>query len=171
MAAFTICSDFGAQENKVYGVCVCIYVSRSVMSDSLWPHGLQPARLFCPWNSPDKTTAVGIYSLLQGIFQTQGLNLGLLHCRQILYRLSHQGNSVYTHTHTHTHTHPIVKLLLGRKAMTNLDSIKKQRHHFTDKRPYSQSNGFFSSHVWMWALDSKESWALNNWCFWTVVLE
>ena len=59
--------------------------------------------------------------------------------------------------------------ILGRKAMTNLDSIKKQRHHFTDKRPYSQSNGFFSSHVWMWDLDHKEGWAPKNWCLWTVV--
>ena len=49
--------------------------------------------------------------------------------------------------------------------------IKKQRHHFTDKGPFSQSYGFSSSHVWMWDLDSKESWAPKNWCFWTVVLE
>ena len=63
-------------------------------------------------------------------------------------------------------------LLLRRKAMTNLDSIlRKQRHHFTDKTPYSQSHGFSSSHVWMWELDYKESWAPKNWCFWTVVLE
>ena len=49
--------------------------------------------------------------------------------------------------------------------------IKKQRHHFTDKGPYSQSYGFSSGHVWMWELDYKESWAPKNWCFWTVVLE
>ena len=49
--------------------------------------------------------------------------------------------------------------------------IKKQRHHFARKGPYSQSYGFSSSHVWMWELDHKESWALKNWCFWTVVLE
>ena len=49
--------------------------------------------------------------------------------------------------------------------------IKKQRHYFTDKGPYSQSNGFSSCHVWMWELDHKESWALKNWCFWTVMLE
>ena len=61
------------------------------MSDALRPHGVQPARLLCPWNSPGKKTGVGCHSLLQGIFATQGLNLGLWHCRQILYRLSHQG--------------------------------------------------------------------------------
>ena len=49
--------------------------------------------------------------------------------------------------------------------------IKKQRHHFADKGPYSQSYGFSSSHVQMWELDHKEGWALKYWCFWTVVLE
>ena len=64
-------------------------------------------------------------------------------------------------------------LLLGRKAMTNLDSILKSRDITlpTDKGPSNQSCGFSSSHVWMWELDYKECWALNNWCFWTVVLE
>ena len=57
--------------------------------------------------------------------------------------------------------------------MTNLDSrdIKKQRHYFANKSPSSQDYGFSSSHVWMWELDYKESWALENWRFWTVVLE
>ena len=49
--------------------------------------------------------------------------------------------------------------------------IKKHRHYFANKGPSSQSCGFSSSHVWMWELDYKESWALKNWCFWTVVLE
>ena len=49
--------------------------------------------------------------------------------------------------------------------------IKKQRHHLADKGLCSQSYGFSSSHVWMWELDYKESWAPKNWCFWTVVLE
>ena len=49
--------------------------------------------------------------------------------------------------------------------------IKKQRHYFVNKGPSSQGYGFSSSHVWMWELDYKESWAPKNWCFWTVVLE
>ena len=49
--------------------------------------------------------------------------------------------------------------------------IKKQRHYFANKGPSSQSYGFSSSHVWMWELDCKESWAPKNWCFWTVVSE
>ena len=49
--------------------------------------------------------------------------------------------------------------------------IKKQRHYFVNERPSSQGHGFSSGHVWMWELDCEESWALKNWCFWTVVLE
>ena len=49
--------------------------------------------------------------------------------------------------------------------------IIKQRHYFANKGPSSQGYGFFSSHVWMWELDYKESWVPKNWCFWTVVLE
>ena len=65
------------------------------------------------------------------------------------------------------------RLLFGRKAMTHLDSILKSRdiHYFVNEGLSSQSYGFSSSHVWMWELDYKESWAPNNWCFWTVVLE
>ena len=59
--------------------------SCSVMSDSVRPHGL-----YIPWNSPGRNTGVGSCSLLQGIFPTQGSNPGLLHCRWILYQLSHK---------------------------------------------------------------------------------
>ena len=56
------------------------------------PHGLQPSRLLCPWNSQGKNNGVGSHSLFQGIFPTQGLNLDLPHCREILYCLSLQGS-------------------------------------------------------------------------------
>ena len=59
--------------------------SHSVMSDSLPPYVL-----YRPWNSPGQNTGVSSLSLLQGIFPTQGSNPGLLHCRQILYQLSHK---------------------------------------------------------------------------------
>ena len=62
--------------------------SRSVMSNSLRPHGLEPTRVLFPWDSLGKNTGVGSHSLLLGIFLTQGSNLGLLHCRQTLYSLS-----------------------------------------------------------------------------------
>ena len=51
------------------------------------------------------------------------------------------------------------------------EHIKKQRHYFANKGPFSQSYGFSSSQVWMWELDYKESWAPKNWCFRTMVLE
>ena len=63
-------------------------------------------------------------------------------------------------------------LILGRKAMTNLDSVLKSREHFfVNKGPSSQSYSFSSSHVWMWELNHKEGWVLKNWSFSTVVLE
>ena len=61
-------------------------LSCSLMSDTLWPHG--PTRLLCPWDSPDKNTGVGSLSLLEGIFLTQGSNLGPLYCWKILYHMS-----------------------------------------------------------------------------------
>ena len=76
------------------------------MSDSLWPHGLQPARLLCPWNSPGKNTGVGCHALFQGIFPTQGLNpcLSFLLRWQVdslplghlgSSRIKYQGNSTF----------------------------------------------------------------------------
>ena len=64
-------------------------------------------------------------------------------------------------------------LLLGRKAMTNIDNILKSRDItlLTKVHLDGQSDGFSSNHVWMRELDHKESWVLKNWCFWTVVLE
>ena len=71
-------------------------VSCSVVSNSLQPHGLYPTRLLHPWDSPGKSTGVCCHSLLQGIFLTQGSNLGLLqkpgllHCSPVFYHLSHR---------------------------------------------------------------------------------
>ena len=64
--------------------------SCSVMSDSL-----QPRELHIPWNSPGQNTGVGSFSLLQGIFSTQGSNPSLPHCNQILYQLSYQGSPLH----------------------------------------------------------------------------
>ena len=61
--------------------------SHSVVSDSLRLHGL-----YSPWNSPGQNTGVGSFSLLQGIFPTQGMNPGFPHCWQILYQLSYEGS-------------------------------------------------------------------------------
>ena len=73
-----------------------VRVTQSVMSDSLWPHGL-----FSPWNFPGQNTGVGNHSLLQGIFPTQGSNPGFPHCRWILYHLSHRNlNTQYLRRQT-----------------------------------------------------------------------
>ena len=63
-------------------VCVCVLVNQSCPTLRLC--GLYPSRLFCPWNSPGKNSGVNSHFLLQGIFSTQGSNLGLLHSRQSL---------------------------------------------------------------------------------------
>ena len=75
---------------RIYGLHGSI--SRSVVSDSLRPLGLQPTRLLCSWSFPGENTGVDCHFLLQGIFQTQGSNPGLSYCRQTLYWLSRQGS-------------------------------------------------------------------------------
>ena len=62
-------------------------------------------------------------------------------------------------------------LLLGGKALTNLDILLKSETLFCQQSPSSQSYVFLSNHVWIWELDHKESWVPKNWCIWTVVLE
>ena len=69
----------------------CESESRSVVSNFLQPNGL-----YSPWDSPGQNTGVGNLSLFQGISPTQGSNPGLLHCRRILYQLSHKGNPCQT---------------------------------------------------------------------------
>ena len=69
--------------------CVCA----QSCSDSLQPHGLQPTRLLCPWDSPNRNTGRGCHFLLQGIFLTRGLNLRLLHWQMNSLPLSHLESS------------------------------------------------------------------------------
>ena len=76
----------GVSQVVIWEKSVSSSESCSVLSNSLWPHGL-----YSLWNSPGKNTGVGSLTLLQGIFPTQASNPGLLHCR-ILYQLSHQGS-------------------------------------------------------------------------------
>ena len=69
-------------------------VTQSCPTAVMWPHGLQPGRLLCPWDSPGKNPGVVCHFLLQGIFPAHGWNPGLLHCRQNLYRLSRKGSPI-----------------------------------------------------------------------------
>ena len=79
----------GFPDLNVYWNHLCVGVSLSVVHDSLRRYGL-----LCLWSFPGKNTGVGCQSLLSGIFPTQGSNQGLLRCRQILYHLSHQENTL-----------------------------------------------------------------------------
>ena len=86
-------------------ICVCLVGgwvgvwanACSVVSNSLWPHGLQPTRLLHPWDFPGKSIGMDCYFLFQRIFPTQGSNLGLPHCRQTLYHLSHHRSLCYVY--------------------------------------------------------------------------
>ena len=69
-------------------------LSHSVVSNSLWPHGLWPASSAVHGDSPGKKTGEGCHFHLQGNLPIQGSGPGLLHCRQILYCLSHQGGPI-----------------------------------------------------------------------------
>ena len=115
----------------------CVCVSHSVVSDYLQPHGLQPTRLLYLWNSPGHNTGVGSLSLLQGIFPTHGSNLGLLHCRQILYCLSHQESPGPRCTLTLSASIPFLKT--GFVVKTSL------RHHI-------------GVQMTMWRRDNHPSW-------------
>ena len=92
-----ICTCMPTHTTEVYHVSIWLIspiresVSCTDMSSSLWPHGLYPSRLLCPWDSSGKNTGGYSHSLLLGIFPTQGSNPGLLHCRQIIYCQSHRG--------------------------------------------------------------------------------
>ena len=97
---------------------VLVKVKVTVMSDSLQPHGP-----YCPWNTPDQNIGVGSYSLLQGIFLAQGLNLGLLHCRQILYCLSHQGSQFQFSSVRNLDSFPVYQFLVRINIHSNMNII------------------------------------------------
>ena len=105
---------------------VKVLVARSC--PTLWPHGLKPASLLCPWDSPGKNNGAGCHFLLQGIFLTQESNPGLLHCRQILYHLSYQEIPYFRAFHKETHIIFVFLLLMWKMLLTaNLktNSLKK----------------------------------------------
>ena len=74
----------------------------SVMSVSLLPHGLQSARLLCQWGFPGKNTGMSCHFLLQGIFPTQGLNPGFLHCSQSVSSVTQSCPTLRLHRLQHT---------------------------------------------------------------------
>ena len=108
---------------KIAGNCIsCESESRSVVSDSLRPHGL-----YNLWNSPGQNTGVGILSLLQGIISTQGSNPGLLHCRRILYQLSQKEAQDFPILY---HEVPLYKIIPA--LMAKSGNMKKKMIKFMD---------------------------------------
>ena len=105
----------------------CTSRARSVTQPclTLGPHALEPARLLCPWDSPGKSTGVGCHALLQGIFPTQGLNLGLPQCKQILYHLRHQGSPIKGRITANLGNFPkITWLVFGRDPVESLPNLE-----------------------------------------------
>ena len=155
----------GLKEKVKNGKCYIVYEVKcqSLIHVQLFatPWTVQPSRLLCPWDSPGKNTEVNCHSYLQEIFPTQGLNLGLLHCRRILYHLIHQGSSRALNT-------AVIKILLNdlflQISETEIDTqtvpIKCRYHSLncslccTKQNPSQYPLGFmlytlFSPQVWM----------------------
>ena len=118
-------------------------LSYSVVSDSLRPHGLEPTRLLCPWNFPGKSTGVGCRFLLQRIFPSQGSNPGLLHCRQMLYRLSYEGSPL-----TRKHVCKIHRKFISRLILSIFISIytfmNSQKSSKKETTKYSYRRSIYS---------------------------
>ena len=130
--------------------------SHSVMPNSSRPHGLQPTRLLCPWDSPGKNTGVSCHSLLQGTFPTQGSNLGLRQCKQILYHLNHQGRSIW----------PMEPSSEKANKLSDAQSDSKwwqpPVQRFAEELP-TQKWGFVCIYCENWTI--KKNSAQKNWCF------
>ena len=135
--------------------------SCSVVSDSLQPHGLQPARFLCPWNSPGKSTGVGSHSFLQGIFLTQGSNLGLPHCRQILFHLSHQGSPML-HTKQSKQSKTISTLKVEFKGWEGL--IKKRWEMLDNKYDLLLDQSVQASQLQAMKFSSKQLLGASGCC-------
>ena len=121
------------------------------MADSLRPH-----ELYSPRNSPGQNTGEGSLSLLQGIFSTQGLNPGLLHCRRILYQLKHKGSPDNTIAQNNSYTKACLAVACPEllQSLGMAFSAALQVHPVsTDSRPAGTRG---SSHVWVGCTPQKQ---------------
>ena len=119
-----------------------------VVSDSLWPCGLQPTRLLCPWNSPGKNTGVGSQSLLQGIIPTQGSNLGLPYCGPIFFLSSKPpGNCHLSYTHSSINKTLYLKfMIIGHPVFYLVTPHLRLRHPRSFYLKHSSSQSAHASH-------------------------
>ena len=140
-------------------------------------HGLQPTRLLHPWDSPGKNTGVGCHFLLQCMkVKVKVKSLSHVWLVATPWTATYQappsmGFSRQEYWSGLPLPSPKTLATWEKSYDKPRQHVKKLRHHFANKGPYCQSYGFSSSHVQMWELDPKESWAPKNWCLWTVVLE
>ena len=145
-----------------------VQFSHSVVSDSFQPHESQHARPPCPSPTP------GVHSNSRPSSRwchptISSSVVPFSSCPQSLPASeSFPMSQFFTWGGQSTGVLALASVLPKNKPRQH---IKKQRHHFANKGPSSQSFGFSRGHVWMWELDYKESWVPKNWCFWTVVLE
>ena len=190
MAAVTVHSDFGAQGRKK--ICHCCYFSPFICHEVMG----SDAMIFVFWMLSFKTAfLLSSFTLIKRLFSPSSLSsIRVVSSAYVrLWYFSQQPwfqlviHEQLTRLKLGTVTDYVLgiqitvdsdcsheikrRLLLGRKTMTNLDSVlKKQRHHLANKGPYRQSYGFSRSHLWVWDSDHKEDWRLKKWCFWIVVL-
>ena len=129
--------------------CCCCCSITSVASDSVRPHRLQPTRLPGPWDSPGKNTGVGCQFLLQ--------------CMKVK-RESELAESCLT-LWTAAYQAPLPMEVSRQEYWSGVPLPWRTRLKWLSSSSSSQSYGFSNSHVWIWELDHKESWALKNWCF------
>ena len=154
-------------KNTSYKVSHADTVMGTIANDACWVaqscptlcQGLQPSRLLCPWDSPEKNTGVGCHSLLHAIFLTQGSNLDLLHCGQIVYHLRLGRN-----------------FLISGKALISISHLKRLGLKIaTSSKPEGLSRGCcFVLCLWgvelglggtyvCPSLDHKQSWLTEGW--------
>ena len=128
--------------------------SHSVVSNSLWPHGL-----YSPSNSPGQNIGMGSDSLLQGIFPTQESNQGLLHCRQILYQLSNHGEKAMA-THSGTLAWKILwqRSLEGCSSWGRKESDTTERLHFDFSLSCTGEGNGNPSSVLAWRIPGTGAW-------------
>ena len=152
-----------------------VLVSQSC--STLWPQGLKPARLLCPWDSPGKNTGVDCHSLVQRIFQTQGSNPGFLHCKQILYQLSYKEDPNRRYICTYRWMYHIdwerereIEICFKELTHLTVESSKSKTQRTGWQTGNSSKNYHCNSWVnwWTWGLETQaeslESKFLFQWC-------
>ena len=142
----------GVQQNdSIIHIHVCCCLVTGSCLTLLWPHGLWPAILLCPWDFPGENPGMGCHFLLHGIFWPSDQTCVSCTGWQI----------VYCWVTRETLVLDVYMYIVYWKAKTLL----------CWQRSYGQSYGLPSGHVQLWELDCREGWVPKNWCLWTVVLE